>query len=34
MAIPPGQEKFALTGYCMPECTDLVIDFFYFEMLI
>lgn len=25
MAIPPGQPNFELTGYCTPECTDLLL---------
>lgn len=24
MAIPPGQESFTLTGFCLPQCTAVV----------
>lgn len=28
MAIPPGQERFPLSGYCVSECTAVVRNFF------
>lgn len=36
MAIPPGQVGFPLSGYCISECTDLVIGFIsiYFPLYI
>lgn len=29
MAVPPGQESYTLTGYCLPQCTAVVRDYMY-----